>query len=327
MKPAQIGFTLLELLVSTTLAMFIAASVATAFFQTRAIITRVETQLHLAEEARVIYQTLETSFASMQQSCAMVTLSTASDGSGATDPGTVALIFMRGNEDPHNFGAADYNSSHLVWELWEWRRATGTIHAGVNRTPQEGARSFKIGSTFRPNGATDYNGKSFTVVPQPRRWLDPVNPTGGPVLSGPPVSRLDDNIWFPAPSDTKVSLVGSEDLGDYSDLRRSTAGPSFDRVTDLAFEIVPHDETLAPVRVADTATTTTVFQGVWVDGRLGTGANRQLATLDPPQNFIGSDASKRPKLVRLRLTLTDPATKVTQTFSFSFSLPGLAPAN
>jgi hypothetical protein len=318
------GFSLIELLISVSIAVAIAAMMSTAFFQTRAAITRAQARLALADEARSIYMALAASITSAQQSCAVVAMAVQRTGAATGDPGSVSLIFMRGNDDKDSFGATSYDSSQIVWEQWQWRRGTGTIHAGTNRPIQDDARQFNVASTFRPNGGVDYKGKAFVNVPQPRRHLDPADPVGPPALAGPAKSRLDDNIWFPDPANPHQSLVSTEDLGDYGDLQIAIAAPAFDHVTDLCFQIVPHDESLPVVSVDDSADATTVWQGVWLDGRLGAGADRTDATLAPPHVFPGSDGARRPKLLRLRFTLVEPRSKVAQTFSFSFAWPGMA---
>jgi type II secretory pathway pseudopilin PulG len=332
------GFTLIELLVSTSIAMAIAAVALSAFMQIRKAINRSEALLGLHQEAQTIYMALEAAFASAQQSCAVVV---------DTEPGRVALVFMRGKEQKDDYPTfLDGNTSagnrldfttQLVWEMWEWRRATASIHAAMNRPMQKnlyryGARSFTPTAVFA-NGQ-DYRSKSFWTYPQPRRYLDPSNPFGPPAASPDPIiSRLDDNMWFPDPANPGKSLVKvgtdphPEDIGDYSDLQLAIAAPAFRNVTDWSFQIVMHDETLTPITADDSATTSppVVLQGAWLDGRLGTGADRSLATLAPPQNLTGSDLARRPRLLRLRFTLTEPKSQASQTFSYSFSWPGMAP--
>ena len=120
-----------------------------------------------------------------------------------------------------------------------------------------------------------------------------------------------------------MSLADLSDIGDYTDLQRQLE-PVVERVlspapgTDPAFtlQVVAHDGTVTTVD--DSAATTTVLQGVWLDGRLA-----PLVTA--PQVFATSDAAKRPKLVRIRFMLRDPKADFYQTFSFSFALPGMAP--
>lgn len=375
---SRAAFTLIELMVSTALAMLIAGLTLTAFQQTRRTINRAEVLIALNDEAQAIYLLLEKSFASVQQSCALVAHAEAravpAPASAADETGTVTLIFMSALEQKDNYqtGSTSGNTlyqtwqtwdrSHLCWEGWRWQRSTGTLHLGRSRPMrrnlwEEDTRSFTIANApdrpaspqvpFRPAGGTsvNYYGSTFRTVVQPRRHLDPIHPFGGPDPLDPTVSRLDDNMWFPdtaAPGypdpdplrrrtksllDDVAAYKITEDVGDYSDLQTALRTPMFENVTDLCWELIPHDESLASARIDDGASgpppaTPLVWQGVWLDGRLGSGPS---ASLVPPQVFAGSDAARRPKLVRLRFTLTHARTGVSQTFSFSFSLPGLAP--
>lgn len=345
------GFTLIELLVCTGIAMAIAAVALSAFTQIRKAIARSEALLGLHQEAQVIYTSLEASFAGAQQNCAVVIYQ---------EPGGISLIFMRGKEQKDDYPSfLDGNTSQgqkldfstqLVWEKWEWKRATSCVHAGVNRPMQKnifkhGARRFRP-STVLPNGH-DYRNSTFWILPQPRRYLDPTNPLGGPdVPPAPQVGRLDDNLWFPDPANTAKSLlrIGADpdpnDVGDFTDLQAATRAPSFRNVTDWAFQILKHDESLDAVQsvtlsdgttvvvpeifTEDGSLRRTVLQGVWPDGRLGSGVSRNLAALGPTQDLVGSDLASRPRLLRLRFTLTEPTSGVSQAFTFSFSWPGLA---
>lgn len=336
-RRAASAFTLIELLVCTGIAMAIAAVALSAFTQVRSAIARSEALLGLHQEALTIYTTLEAAFASAQQSCAVVV---------DQEPGRVALIFMRSKEQKDDYPSfLDGNTSvgnrlnystQLVWEMWEWRRSTASIHAACNRPMQKnlfkyGARTFTPPAVFA-NGQ-DYRNRTFWTFPQPRRYLDPNDPLGGPSPAPDPlISRLDDNIWFPDPAAPDQSLVriGTTphpgDIGDYTDLKRATTAPAFRNVTDWSFQIIKHDDSLAPLLVKEDGTTShTVLQGVWLDGRLGTGGDRSLAELGPVQDPVGSDLAHRPRLLRLRFTLTEPDSGVSQSFFFAFSWPGLAP--
>lgn len=341
------GFTLLELVVSSAIAMGIAAMATQAFFQVQKLIRRNEALMALHQQAKVMYMALEGSLASAQQSCAVVVRSVrrAAPVAPAVDPGRVDLIFMRGNEQKDGYSARSdsgqsLNTSQIVWEEWTWKRGTECVHAGTNRPMAKNpkfdypARWFRPGIAFRPSGAggPNYLDKDFFNAPQPRRYLDPADPTGGPALSGPAVGRLDDNIWFPSAADPTVSAINygtpanpipePEDIGDYTDLQRALQAPAFTQVSDLALQIVLHDETV--LTVDDSADATIVLQGVWLDGRIGAGGRD--ATLAPPNDFPASDIAKRPKLLRARFTLTDRKASVSQSFAFSFAWPALAPS-
>ena len=312
------GFTLIELLVSTTIAMMMASVAVAAFLQTRNAVNRAEARLAMHVSAQTLYTHFQRVFSGLMQSCAVVLTSTrrtTDPGTGATIPGAVSLTFMRGKEsiDDWRFSAKNgirYNSD-LLWERWEWNGAKGIISSAVNQP----TRAFQVNKSFVPWTASgaDYAWNSFRNLPQPRRWLDPVEP----------FKTLDDNVYFPTPATPSVSLADVDDIGDYTDLKRDLTpvvdrivSPAPDTAPAFALQVVAHDGTVTTVDDATTATT--VLQGAWLDGRLA-------ATVGAPQVFAGSDAAKRPKLIRVRFTMGDARTTLTQTFSFSFALPGMAP--
>lgn len=319
------GFSLIEVLISSALAMAMAALAVQAFLQIRKAIDRAEARIAMHASAQSIYIALRNSLASAQQSCAVVAIATQSDGTGkATDPGELSLTFMRAKENAEDYATWRVPNSHLVWERWSWKRGTRTISAATSRTvarssSEAAVREFTIASTFIPDAGSgvSFKDKTFRNLPQPRRYLTPADPTAAFDPAKPGQSTLDDNIYFPSATDRRVSQVSPEDIGDYTDLNRASM-PVLDQVSDLSLQIVPHDESLSATDVSDASTATTVWQGVWLDGRLA-------PTLDAAQVFAGSDASKRPKLLRLRFTMTDEVRGISQTFSFSFAWPGLAP--
>jgi Tfp pilus assembly protein PilE len=382
MARSATGFTLIELLVSSAIAMLLAGLAAVAFLEIRKAIQRAEIQMALNDEAQAIYMAMEASFACAQQSCAITIYSEQRSSPApppeltSTDTGAIQLIFMAARENKDNFqtGSTSGNTNYqrwqtwdrgqLCWETWRWQRATGTLHVARSRLMRrsifdQDARYFTTAKApdlpaspaapFYPDkpagaGGVGYDATAgFRTVAQPRRYLDPAHPFGGPDPADPTVSRLDDNMWFPDttaagyPDPDPVTRITksrlddnstykiSEDVGDFSDLQKGLRTPTFSQITDLVWELVPHDETLPAIRIDDAVSGSPaplVLQGVWLDGRLGSGAT---ASLKPPQLFPGSDAARRPKLLRTRFTLTDRQTQVSQTFSFSFAWPGLAP--
>lgn len=94
------------------------------------------------------------------------------------------------------------------------------------------------------------------------------------------------------------------DLGDYADLDENTAALAAD-CTAFALEIVCHDGSVHGFSEASTATWSA--DGQFVDGR------------------GGATVAARPRLIRTRFTLLDPATGVSESFSFSFLPPALSP--
>lgn len=293
------GFTLMELMISMAISMVLAGLTTTAFIQIRSAVNRAEARLTMHASVQAIYTHLHRSFSSLAQSCAFLVTSTASTGPGN---GEVSITFMRGKESTEDFNwwVTRLGNSDLLWEQWTWKRADQTLYSAVNRP----VRAYTINTPFTVGGA-NFNGTRFESIPQPRRWLDPAAP----------LVTLDDNSYFPSPSTPGASLAHPQDMGDHTDLQRERK-PALDLVSDFAVQILAHDGTTDTV--SDAATTTVLRQGAWVDGRLA-------PTLTAPQDFATSDAAKRPKIVRLRFTLTEPRSKLTQTFAFSFALPGMQP--
>jgi prepilin-type N-terminal cleavage/methylation domain-containing protein len=318
------GFTLTELLVSMAIAMVMAALASTSFLQVRAAMNRAQARLTMHAAAQTVFTTLHQQFLSTQQSCAFVITTTRSGGT--PEDGQVRLIFMRGKQDTKDFDwyADKLGDSDLLWCEWVWRRASGTLSTADNQPLRDyRVQDSELPSPFAPGGQS-YDQVRFTAVPQPRRRLDPLQPT----------TTLDDDIYFPKPgtvpageSDPRaVSLASVDDVGDFSDLQRRLT-PVLTQVSDFAIEVVAHDGSLAAYD--DGATATSVRQGVWPDGRLTPLLDPTPATRPTPAQlaaqFAASDAAKRPKLVRLRFTITDRRLKLSQVFSFSFALPGMLP--
>lgn len=325
------GFTLIEVLISTVIAMSMAALVVSAFIQTRSLITRIQAQLAMHAAVQAVHARLDRMFTSTMQTCALVVTTTArtTDAAGNVTAGDVRLILMRGKEDTEDWRSSGSVAgirfkTDLVWDEWLWQESTGTLKAATSSP----VRTVEITSLYSPGSGpnlqiTDW-WQSIKNLPQPRRYLDPAKPT----------LHLDDNIYFPrAPVAGEVAMVSAanpSDVGDFTDLQRNlrpvlqqvTAGP---KSADPAFviQLVSHDGVVTTID--DSVTSTHVFQGAWLDGRLAsplTAPQVFTSTVDPSQR---SDAAKRPKLIRLRFTMWDQRAKVTQTFSFSFSLPGMAP--
>lgn len=282
------AFTLIEVLVAMALAMLLMGMSLEAFFQIRQLVKRTEARMAMYQSAQVIYTKLYQSLGAAMQHCAFVVLS---------DANGIQLIYMRGKEDVGDWRLWERTriNTDLVWEGWRWSKLTAILSQGSSR-PQ---RSFS------------YRGQAYDALPQPRRFLDPVDP----------LSTLDDNRYFPH----AVTAVPG-DYGDYSDLTDQLV-PVLGQVSDLTIQIVAQDGTIDTVSTAaPAAPVTLVRQGVWMDGRVGPA----LSATPTAAMYATSEIAKRPKIVRVLFTLTDSATDpradLTQTFSFSFALPGLAAA-
>lgn len=311
------AFTLIELMVSTVLAMILLGLSITAFYNFRKMVARSEARLAMHASAQTTYTYLQRTLASVQQSCAFVATRVQGNAALTPDPGEIRLLFMRAKEQISSYREVanedKYIRNDLTWELWVWKRGDRTLSIANNSNGDTSVpgRNFVSGA-FTPAGV-NFNGKRFYTTPQPRRTLDAANPftaaAGG----------LDDNILFPGVSGTSMANAAF-DVGDYTDLTRNLS-VVLDNVSDLAFDIVTMDGTSYLINDASAAAPV-VLNGVWLDGRLG-------PALTSIPAYATSDAAKRPRLLRMRLTLADPryrreSVPLTAAFSFSFALPGLS---
>jgi prepilin-type N-terminal cleavage/methylation domain-containing protein len=318
-RPARApAFTLLELMVSITIASLMATLAMTAFLQVRSLVNRAESRIAMHAAAQTIYAALHRSFSSAAPGCAMVLSSTqvtTDPVTGKATGGDVTLVFMHAKEDTNDWewGGGSVTvpievQSDLLWEQWRWQAATQTLSSGTSNP----CRQFSVP---RPN----YHVQPMDALPQPRRAL---NATDAATLR----LALDDNLYFPsttasgsAPAFT-FSTASSGDVGDYEELQ-ANAMPALTQVSAFAVQVLTHDGTVipAPQGVVDgSATTFTQFKGVWQDGRL-------TDVLTAPQVYAGSAAALRPETIRVRFTLTDARVGLSTTFSYSFALPGASP--
>jgi len=304
---------MIELLVATAIAMAMAGLATSALIQVRKMIIRAEATLTMNTQALSIYSQLDRQLGALQQSCALVVTSTATTG---TTGGEVRLIFMRGKDDLYDFSFAPPSptpmNSDLVWQEWDWQQGAQAVYA-ASSTPN---RSFAPTASFKPDNASDYKGFTFETVPQPRRVLSGTAPT----MADP--GGLDDNLWFRDFSSSAGSLASASDIGDYTDLQNNLVPCTVSTVSDWSLQLVAHNG--AVTTIDDSTTSTLVIPGVWLDGRMvpATGVNTKLSSA---VDFADSPLPLRPRVLRLRFTLTDTTAVISRTFSFSFALPGLSP--
>jgi prepilin-type N-terminal cleavage/methylation domain-containing protein len=311
------GFTLIELLVSTALASLLTAVCITAFQQGRANIERSEARVRMHANAQGLYMYMQRSVSSLMQDCALVSSTTKSSGPGTGD---ITLVFMKGKEDENDWlwqAQTTIMNSDLQWEVWRWRAATQNLSIGTSSNQLV----FQIQKSYKPNGKDDYNGQQFLNLDAPRRTLSATNPW----------ADLDSDIYFPTPGTTVSAVCPGQDVGDWTDLCQNMK-TVLTHVSDFSLQIVRFDGTVDTVD--DTTTTLNERDGVWLDGRIATATAAALAPNyqsplfypDTSTFFPGSAITLRPRILRVRFTLTDPPTGASQTFSFSFAMPGLAGA-
>ena len=307
------GFTLIELMISTALAMLLASVATGAFLQVRRTVGQAESRLASYTSAQALHSALHHSLGARQHSCAMVV---------TTDADSVDLVFVRAKEDFEDYRVPESPdfTSDLTWERWNWDRTTGRLERAVSSA----WRTDGVTYGFTPAGGIYLPKEGIQMLPEPRRHLDPSDPfgTGGRLNDPDPTDPwgidegLDNNVVFPDPAAPGHSLYLDDDIGDHADLERNRI-PVMAGISDLTLQLVRHDGSVTTHTAGSAGQD--VIQGVWLDGRMA-------ATLTGTPDYATSPLAKRPRLLRLRYTVTDPVTRSDTTFSFSFALPGPAGA-
>lgn len=292
------GFTLIELLVASGIALAIAGTCVAALTQTRSVIRRSEARVAMYADAQALYVQWHRLSGSLMQTGACLVRTTARSGDVR---GSVELTFLRGKENDGDWGeAGGDNRPDLVWERWTWDGAGSRLLTASS----SGERSFSPSGSFKPAGV-EYNGQRFVNAVQPRRWLDPADPD----------RTLDDNAYFRPVPGASSAANAVDDIGDATDLARNRT-LAVRRVTGFTLQLVAHDGTVTTCD--DSAAGTTMLAGTWLDGRLA-------PRLTDRPDYATSDTAKRPRLLRVRVTLAEPSLRLAQDFAFSFALPDLAP--
>lgn len=300
---AIVAFSLIEILISTTLALTLASLAIGAFYRVTNMVRSSQARLAMHASAQLLFNQLHRDLSATQSTCAFV--AGCEIVAGGMDAGNVRIIFMRAKERNDEFGntTTSLNYSDLVWQQILWKSASRELLIASS----SGNRSFTFGS-FTPAGSTNYNGQQAQTVAKPRRTLDVSDPIGATV------DGLDDNVLFPSPSNHRLSIAHADDIGDFTDLERNLI-PVANNVIDLTWEIICHDGT--SVTINGSGPSLHVFQGVWLDGRMA-------PTLIGNPIYGNSAIAKRPRLLRLQFSLSDPVTDALCSFSFSFQLPALS---
>jgi len=297
------GFTLIELLISMAIGLLLVSMAFAAFQQTKKTIDRAEARLAMHQRMRSVAGAMRDECAAQMPNSAMFVRATPAT---ATAGASLSLVFMRGKVDIDNWDWTQqatyaYNSDQ-VWCQWRFvgpldARHTGQLQSGAN----DWRRAFQLAQSWKEPllNKVDYQWKTFYNTPKPRRWLDPANPW----------LTLDDNqLGTPSP----------DDLGDGTELNRQTR-QVIDQVTECVYELVFADGSAQSYD--GSVARTDVYQGLPMDGAIP-----KLPSGDTPlARFKASEIARRPRLLRVRLTLTDLRLDLHQSFSFSIALPGLLP--
>ena len=200
--------------------------------------------------------------------------------------GTVEVVFLRGKLDNVDFmlGNAFGAEADSLTDQLWTRWHFEAAKRQLSLSASSAARTFDQDKSW-VNSGYDYNTRAkFRNLPTPQR-----------VISGAsPASTLNANAY---------GTGASNDIGDYTDLENNSV-PILSNCTGFALEIVCEDGSTHPISA--TAGGSLLSDGQMIDGR------------------AGAALASRPRLVRTRLELTDAATGIAESFSFSFLTPALS---
>lgn len=299
LRHATIGMTLIEVLISTALIVVLITTATTAFVQMRNLARRVEARQQLHNTARIVFERLNWEFASMAQGSAFFAIGTKA---GAGTPASVELVFMRGKLDNLDFmigaryGADANRLTDQLWSRWAWDDGSKNLSLAGSSA----SRTFDC--TYSGTAGTlgnKYFNKKFRNLPTPQRLIK---------AGATPLDRLINTL-----DATSYWTLSPTDIGDYQDLLdRST--PIAINCPAFALEVVSQDGQTHAITATGSSSTSFLCEGQPVDGRATAAAPATTPAL-----------SDRPRLLRIRFTLNDPATEVSEQFSFSFLAPALAP--
>lgn len=200
--------------------------------------------------------------------------------------GTVEVVFLRGKLDNVDFmlGNAFGAEADSLTDQLWTRWSFEAAKQQLSLSASSAARSFDQDKSW-VNGGYDYNTRAkFRNLPTPQRVI----------VGASPETTLNANAY---------GTGASGDIGDYTDLENN-AVPILSNCTGFALEIVCEDGSVHAINTA--ASASLLSDGQMIDGRSGTAL------------------ASRPRLVRTRLELTDPATGIAEAFSFSFLTPALS---
>jgi hypothetical protein len=203
-------------------------------------------------------------------------------------PGSVELVFLRGKLDNLDF-TLDSNYGGFANCLTDqlWTR---WYWDGSRKQVALSANAPARGFTADKDwkaGTYNYKDRSFRNLPTPQRVI----------IGGSPADTLDADAY---------GTGATGDIGDYRDLL-DRAVPITVNCSDFTVEVVAQDGGTYTTSAA--ADSSYLANGQFVDGR------------------GGPDLARRPRLVRLRFTLAEPGTGISETFSFSFQPPALLPGH
>lgn len=335
------GMTLIETLVASALGTVLIALTWSAFLHAKQVTTRAMSRVELHQTAAVIQDTFERDVSTLAPALAMFARSTPTT-SGTTSSEQIELVFMRSTAPLDKQSSQSTYDRYLAdhhWVRWLFTRTmtqnggTWTIASStLKRSTSTPIRHWKTTSALAPpspvwdpeadNTKSTYNGANWINIPRPLR-----DASDG-------VDSLDYNRYGVPPNAISPNTpIG--DIGDLTDLIANEQVLSSHVKDFLIGWVDAGGETVA---IDGQTAATYDLNGLYMDvvgpdnGRyLDPVQNPQTAVPGPqlqpgfPQYDYRPDLQRRPRLLRISFRLEDPATHVSQTFTFAVAAPGLLP--
>ena len=345
MKPhdtrAAAGLTLVEILVASALGMIITALTWSAFMQAKGATMRGGARVGLHLNAAYLHDQLKRDFTNLAPALAMFVSSTPTTA-GTTRSERIEIVFMRSTaplDKQVTRGDLDRYLADHHWVRWLFTRTLSQVKGGwkvdsavLKRSSSTPTRTFYTTAalpaapaiTDPATGTTYSNYNSFRWLNLPRPLRDA---SGG-------VASLNNNR-FGVPAAATVADTVAGDIGDLTDLTNNEQIVST-QVQDLLFGW--EDAAGNAVSVDGQTAMTGNLNGLYLDV-VGPDNGRYLDRRQDPRAAPGAalngaapqydyrpDLARRPRIIRVALRFADTAAQVKQTFSWSFVVPGTAPA-
>jgi prepilin-type N-terminal cleavage/methylation domain-containing protein len=307
------AFTLIEVMIATTLALVLAAVAFGVFLNARKAVERAQARLELHQRARTAYDTLAESAATLQHTCAMAVVARRSDRASEAalraTPGEVSLLFLRGVlhdtdwRTGWGYDGMRRTSADMSWERWRWDRSTRQLRLSRGRRVSV---FLNQDEAWRKDNLKWTTTENFGIIAQPRRVF-------ATLAGAASVSDRITRLWSELDSNRWGAMADEQNVGDATNLdQRETV--LMDGVDDLVMDVVCGDGQGGGgglgTRASDEADLCVVYDGLYVDG-----------------TATAAEVAARPRLLRLRYALESRNGALRQVFTQSFAITPFLPRN